>query len=853
MMHRSKSKDRATTPGPTYMSPKQMAEYLHDLRSNRIPRPNGSRPLPPQFTSMSRPTSKAVDTPAISPLSHLASQDVSDEPALLPPRCSSAQSHRRTNSAMSNTSFGGSMAGRPLVMQPRPQDVSGSTTDSSRPPSIAYRENGHRLLEREEAKLLRKALEDIDLEEEQGLYADARDEAAELVWRHQNPTAPYPNPDAPYRYPGLSQDGAARRSRSLSREPQDPQRSNSKLRKRLSNSSVSASGGSRSSSLQSTVPSDSSMQKQSNSEVNTDSVRGRQPREPVEMQQKTSSMPSSTLGDSKHRRRSSGSKRKPSGSLFRNPDDQIYEEPEEETTSPPKSVVSKAPTTLPLQVRRNPFTRVQFAKEGLARSNTDPVFATKKFDRYEIQNNPPTQSRNAAYTSNSLPATPPQILETSNEGSEDGAEVKMKDGKEIRSDDIRAATSMKLKDRSPKLPTPTIVSDSPGRPIVSFQQDWKPKEIELKQEPSRPLPPTSSGTDVHADPTPRPLTKSATAPVVPTINFPDAPAPRIREQPSAGPKINVSQAPPIPTISVNGASTPPKINIQEPPSINVSPASVPAINAPSISVSPSSINAPSSKKQPSTRPLPTPKANSTRPLPRSTASAPPASTPHWTPATRRTTALCAQCALPIAGRIVSAGGSRFHPECFVCHHCGEGLECVAFYPEPENKRAERIDRIHRRMNGEDIEIGEGISEADDGDEGMRSYCHLDYHEFFSPRCKSCKTPIEGEVIVACGAEWHAGHFFCAQCGDPFDSTTPFVEKDGYAWCVGCHTNRYSTKCKKCRKPVTDTVVKALGAEWHTQCFCCMECGGQFDDGRYFLRGNSQDPVCVKCEERRLKA
>jgi hypothetical protein len=61
------------------------------------------------------------------------------------------------------------------------------------------------------------------------------------------------------------------------------------------------------------------------------------------------------------------------------------------------------------------------------------------------------------------------------------------------------------------------------------------------------------------------------------------------------------------------------------------------------------------------------------------------------------------------------------------------------------------------------------------------------------------------------------------CGfwQPFDSTTPFVEKDGYAWCVGCHTNRYSTKCKKCRKPVTDTVVKALGAEWHAQCFCCM--------------------------------
>jgi hypothetical protein len=21
------------------------------------------------------------------------------------------------------------------------------------------------------------------------------------------------------------------------------------------------------------------------------------------------------------------------------------------------------------------------------------------------------------------------------------------------------------------------------------------------------------------------------------------------------------------------------------------------------------------------------------------------------------------------------------------------------------------------------------------------------------------------VVVACGAEWHVGHFFCAECGD----------------------------------------------------------------------------------------
>lgn len=122
--------------------------------------------------------------------------------------------------------------------------------------------------------------------------------------------------------------------------------------------------------------------------------------------------------------------------------------------------------------------------------------------------------------------------------------------------------------------------------------------------------------------------------------------------------------------------------------------------------------------------------------------------------------------------MLSAAGERFHPECFKCHACSTNLECVAFYPEPERKHHERIARIQQRMQGFEVEMPDGVSAADvqqledeDGDEALRFFCHLDFHELFSPRCKSCKTPIEGEVVVACGAEWHVGHFFCAQCGD----------------------------------------------------------------------------------------
>ena len=76
-----------------------------------------------------------------------------------------------------------------------------------RPVSIGYMDSGTRWMEKQEAKSLRMALEDMDLEEETKVHAAARDEAAELVYRHRNPEvkdAPYVNPefkDAPHAHP----------------------------------------------------------------------------------------------------------------------------------------------------------------------------------------------------------------------------------------------------------------------------------------------------------------------------------------------------------------------------------------------------------------------------------------------------------------------------------------------------------------------------------------------------------------------------------------------------------------------------------------------------------------------------
>ena len=104
---------------------------------------------------------------------------------------------------------------------------------------------------------------------------------------------------------------------------------------------------------------------------------------------------------------------------------------------------------------------------------------------------------------------------------------------------------------------------------------------------------------------------------------------------------------------------------------------------------------------------------------------------------------------------------------------------------------------------------------------------------------------------------------------PFDPQTPFVEKDGFAWCLQCYSKRSAPRCMGCKEPIMDDVmITAIGGQWHDECFVCHECGtGLGSDGRFFIKegepkrtakgriigGPVQLPVCEKCEAIRLRA
>ncbi|XP_028407500.1 PDZ and LIM domain protein 7-like isoform X2 [Dendronephthya gigantea] len=98
---------------------------------------------------------------------------------------------------------------------------------------------------------------------------------------------------------------------------------------------------------------------------------------------------------------------------------------------------------------------------------------------------------------------------------------------------------------------------------------------------------------------------------------------------------------------------------------------------------------------------------------------------------------CDVCNQAIVGPCVKAIGKMFHPEHFICAHCGKQIANESFH-------------------------------LDSG----KPYCAQDYKELFCVKCCSCKQVIGGgdRWLEALDKPWHADCFRCAVCGSNLENT-----------------------------------------------------------------------------------
>jgi len=746
-----KTSNGAPPPGPTCFSPAQMSSYLGDLRTNRPTRPTGARPLPESF---GRKATVRANNPA-------GAQDT---------QVLSLGKGKR--SASGDTRQTG-------------RNVSTGSNSSARLVSLYNQKDERQKQERKVSHEISEALKKLDLvDEEERIHTAAKEEADELIRKHLNPMAPYrPKP--------LS---VNRRRTSRNQDEATGTQSQDTTTFAQAEAVVVPSTQERPVVVQSGREEG---HKQPTSEMpDIGSLRIDKQRSPVKFDP-------FSISNLANRRRSSGSKRLASGgshkSLFVDPADKIYEDPNDRLAMKPEA------PAMPAHVRRNPFARLRSKREA-PQSSVSP---SARITRAEQQNSLPSQARDAGYVRNDTD----QVIDNAAASS-----ISQASDREVRSDELRAATSMRFKDRSAKLPMPTGISDSPGRHIVSFKPDWAPPTIDppsakdnhtparvspiafhvktglLTEEPtkrsslglprvSRDSPPPFSGpsdedvpfinvTNVddvkeasryHNEPTQSSSIHSPTFNIaidVPSFNFTsEDDSTSMRPQMS---HISDEPSPSESSVSMSSFPVPPLISTTQSDLLQDHPRGAPHPVLP---------HRPS---QPHDQPHMSHSTHAHHPPQHFQPLSPPQHTSSSNPSRftsiRHRTATCAHCSLPISGRVVTASTSLFHPTCFLCSHCATPLEHSAFYPEPAAHRDARLERIARRRDHPnehyyDEETEAKMAEDDGWDDAKRFYCHLDYHEKFSPRCKSCKTPIEGEVIVALGAEWHVGHFFCAECGD----------------------------------------------------------------------------------------
>lgn len=159
--------------------------------------------------------------------------------------------------------------------------------------------------------------------------------------------------------------------------------------------------------------------------------------------------------------------------------------------------------------------------------------------------------------------------------------------------------------------------------------------------------------------------------------------------------------------------------------------------------------------------------------------------------------MCSGCRKAIVGESVQALGRSYHPDHFVCSTCGKNIGNGGFFEKEGQPQCDRC-----------------------------------YQAVFCKRCASCDLPITNQLVTALGQSWHPKCFVCTDCASPFPGGS-FVERDGRPFCTNCFYNVFSSRCRACGKNIQGNVLNALGASWHAEHFNCQACHAPFVNGQFY--------------------
>lgn len=114
-------------------------------------------------------------------------------------------------------------------------------------------------------------------------------------------------------------------------------------------------------------------------------------------------------------------------------------------------------------------------------------------------------------------------------------------------------------------------------------------------------------------------------------------------------------------------------------------------------------------------------------------------------------------------------------------------------------------------------------------------------------CEKCEEVLSGTYTIYEGKKYHAKCFTCCQCNEPFKEKQ-FFKLNGKPLCRDCQNKNQisqAPRCRKCSKPITETVVTFKNGEYHDNCLVCTLCSKKLI-GQSIYCDKQDQPYCVDC-------
>lgn len=114
-------------------------------------------------------------------------------------------------------------------------------------------------------------------------------------------------------------------------------------------------------------------------------------------------------------------------------------------------------------------------------------------------------------------------------------------------------------------------------------------------------------------------------------------------------------------------------------------------------------------------------------------------------------------------------------------------------------------------------------------------------------CAKCGEVLSGTFTIYDDKKYHAKCFTCCQCNHEFKEKQ-FYKLNGKPLCRDCQSANQvaaASKCRKCNKPILETVVTFKGGEYHDSCLVCNSCSKQLI-GQSIYCDKKENPYCVSC-------